>query len=409
MSNFLKAIVLILVAGVVGIIFLLATEELKGREVGLLSIILTIFSILATWIVSHIYAESAHKKAIEEVKDLHQANLRMYALKAAEKVNNLSNQLSMLSVYLQEELDATDYDSPQEELLAKEERIASAIHITNTLKSVNDTALSDWKGVIGEELDYQREKKEEREEEIRDLLQDLQSLLASEGVHKQQGTDALRAEIESLRRELRLVATEAVGAPLRFPRKPKPTRETVETSCPDCAGAIEYKQRPRAGSYKVIKCPHCKTQLISRFQADGGFVREPRRVVAEDFHCPSCGAGGHVDVDTFPGSAVAVECEGCHERLRVIRCRDAMRVAVVSKAQAEEADLNDETIDEVKRALPPQPWPKNTSKNVAAKLQLPQSVVSRAITELIRRGVFKVQIDGTLYVPEPTDECTEHN
>lgn len=106
--------------------------------------------------MSHIYAQTSQKLAVQEVKEFHQANLRTYALKAAEKVNNLSNELNLLSVYLQQELDSADYDSTDEELLAKEERLESAIHIINTLKSVNDTALSDWEGVIGDELDQQR-------------------------------------------------------------------------------------------------------------------------------------------------------------------------------------------------------------------------------------------------------------
>jgi hypothetical protein len=39
-----------------------------------------------------------------------------------------------------------------EALQAREERIESAIHLIRTLKSVNDTSLSDWEGVIGDEL-----------------------------------------------------------------------------------------------------------------------------------------------------------------------------------------------------------------------------------------------------------------
>ena len=100
----------------------------------------------------------------------HRTNLRTYALKAAEKVTNLSNELSRLSAYLQQELDYTDYRNTEEELQAKEERLESAIRLLSTLKSVNDTSLSDWQGVIGDELAEQREQIHEREQELRETL-----------------------------------------------------------------------------------------------------------------------------------------------------------------------------------------------------------------------------------------------
>src|SRR5437867_1365888 len=140
-------------AGIIMCIYLIARAELTSRESAMLGILVTILSVLASWLVTHFYSSSQYESAIVEVRDEYRNNLRTYALKAAEKVNNLSNELNKLSIYLEEELNYTDYRSSDEELLAKEERIESAIHLIRTLKSVNDTALSDWEGVIGEELD----------------------------------------------------------------------------------------------------------------------------------------------------------------------------------------------------------------------------------------------------------------
>ncbi len=69
---------------------------------------------------------------------------RFFALKAAEKVTNLSNELDRLSVFLQQEAKGTEYGSPAEALQARDPRIEAAVHMIGTLKSVNDRSLSDW-------------------------------------------------------------------------------------------------------------------------------------------------------------------------------------------------------------------------------------------------------------------------
>jgi LSD1 subclass zinc finger protein len=402
MSSFLKIIIGILVSGVVASIILLGTANLSARESGLLSLILFVFSVLATWIVTHIYSEISHVKAINDVKQVHQDNLRTYALKAAEKVNNLSRQLNLLSVYLQEELDAQDYTSPPEELLGKEKQIAGAIQIINMLKSVNDTALSDWKGVIGEELEEQEEVREEKEEEIRALMEKLHSVLATEMAsqhYRPENTDALRSEIESIRKELRLLVTDVVGTTPRTSRKFQLTRAIVENECPVCRAPLTYKQRAKPKGFKIVKCSSCNSKLVSRFDHEKGFTLEAARVVVEPSKCPKCQADVHVELGTLPGTIAFAQCPRCNERLRVARAADAIRTVIVPKPEAV-GELSEDIIASVQDNLPPQPWPDGTSKQVGKKLGLPHSVVSGCIRELIRRGVFKVQIDGTLFVPE---------
>ena len=63
-------------------------------EALLLSVILTIVSIVISWIVANYYANYSYDE-----------NLRTFALKAAEKVTNLSNELARLSAFLQQELE----------------------------------------------------------------------------------------------------------------------------------------------------------------------------------------------------------------------------------------------------------------------------------------------------------------
>jgi hypothetical protein len=48
----------------------------------------------------------------------------------------------------------------------------------------------------------------------------------------------------------------------------------------------------------------------------------------------------------------------------------------------------------------PQPWPKGQSRLVAIELGINPTALGSAVSELMRRGVFKPQVDGVLYVPE---------
>ena len=129
-----------------------------------------------------------------------------YALKASEKVNNLSNELNKLAAYLEQELSYVDYENPKEALSAREERIESAIHLIRTLKSVNDTSLSDWEGVIGDELEEQREEQIEKEEQLKELMERFEFLAAhhrQEIMGTQVNADSIRAEVQSLKSDLR--------------------------------------------------------------------------------------------------------------------------------------------------------------------------------------------------------------
>jgi hypothetical protein len=243
MSRFLKTIAVLMFAGVILIMYLLGTNVPTARESSLLSIIMFMLSTLATWILSHFYAETTHKQAIEEVKNLYQSNLRTYALKASEKVNNLSKQLSLLGVYLQQELDATDYDSPGDELLVKEERIGAAIQMVNVLKSVNDTGLSDWQGVIGSELDQQRKERDERLQDLNKLVEQYLVLQHENIPSKKEDTGKLNSEIQSLKEQLSALSAGIIGSPIHLTRRTKQARQSIENPCPACRCA------QRLGSY----------------------------------------------------------------------------------------------------------------------------------------------------------------
>jgi len=192
--------------------------------------------------VSRYYSESSYNKS-----------LRIFALKAAEKVTNLSNELDRLSVFIQQELKDAEHNSPAEALLAKNIRFEGAIHIINTLKSVNDRSLSDWQGVIGEEISARREVQEEREEAMRELLDRLESLqhatLDSTPSHHDEEREHLFAEVATIRSELRLLASQVSGVPVVPARSPrKKGKVDVQKPCPAYGHPVQCRQTSKAKS-----------------------------------------------------------------------------------------------------------------------------------------------------------------
>src|SRR5262249_13491744 len=156
----------------------------------------------------------------------------------------------------------------KEAILAKNDRLEAAIHMINTLKSVNDRSLSDWQGVIGEEIREQRAEQKEREAMIGELLARLESLpephSSADHTNDNPDTEALRRDLESIRKEVRILASQASGVPIRL-RPPSVPRDRLTRPCPACGTALSYRQRAKEGSTKVVKCHACETRLFSRF------------------------------------------------------------------------------------------------------------------------------------------------
>lgn len=372
------------------------------REALLLSLVLTIFSMSGSWVASRYYAEESFNR-----------NLRMFALKAAEKVTNLSNELDRLSIFLQRELNDEDYESPSQELLAKELRIDGAVHIINTLKSVNDRSLSDWQGVIGDEITAQREEQEGREEELRELMGRFESLAASRPQlvpsEEAERNAALRAELSSMRADLRVLASQIGGFPLRRPRL-YPAREAVEKQCPKCSATVRYKQRRKEAGIKPLRCTSCGVGLYSTFAHDD-FVVRLRMPLVERVACPACAETSEALLDPVPGAHTEISCSHCSAPIRVIRTATGVSVklagppgAAVAASTGLEAALDEPLLERVRTAMPAQPWPTGTGRQIAARLNVPHKLFSRAINELISRGVFKLQHEGRLYCEERAQE-----
>lgn len=399
-------------AGVGVCIYFIGAGNLTPHESALLGVILTILAILATWVITDIYTKSQYTKAIEEVQQVHQANLRTYALKAAEKVNNLSNQLNRLAAYLEEALEYDEKTDMHDAFLSNQDRIVSAIHIINTLQSVNDTALSDWEGVIGDELDDQRVKQQEKEEELAELIDRLESFSESQidaQKYAQDTTQTLSREMESIRRDMRSIASTLGLTPVRF-AKPftRKVRVDVSKTCPECGQPLEYRQKEDVRSVKKFRCQSCNAELVATYDRDKKFVLQKRTLAQEEVTCPACQTPITIQLDTCPNMSSLVECTNCHAQLQVKRTLSGI-VVKIHKTIPEPTVLTDDILESVRNNLPPQPWPVGTSKAIAEELGLPTRIVSEAITRLTRNGVIDLQFFGKLYVPKSETSQAEVN
>jgi len=385
------------IAFVVGSLMIISLSDLTNRETTLLGTVLTLISIMIGWGISHYYASIDKKAAIDEIREFEQKNLRTYALKAAEKVTNLSKELNRLSAYLEEELQFTGYRNSEEELFAKEERIESAIHMLGALRSINDTSLSDWQGVIGQELDEQREAEKEQAHALQALSDRLTALERVPSNQPETPFDS--SQIDEIKRQLRTLSADIVGA--NFRARARPNYQHIDSVCPKCSSPINYGQRAKENDKKAIQCKNCEASLISTYREATGFSLTIRGATSEQVTCPSCNTEQMVKLDEWPTASSTAPCCNCAAPMRVSRAESgkSIRVAIQSPSKTTEP-LSPDLIERIKNALPQQPWPKGVHQTVAEQLDLKATTVQKAIQHLIKTGHFSDQIDGVLCTTE---------
>lgn len=402
-NSVINWIVFGLALGIIIILSIIATNDLTTNESTLLGVLLTILSVIASWIVSSYFSQNSQKQAIEEVKNESQNNLRTYALNAAEKVNNLSNELLKLSLYLKSELDKDD-SSDEYALYSKIERIESAIHIINTLKSVNDTSLSDWKGVIGDELEVREEEKEEREERLLQITENIENILQNQNSSKKNESNE---EITFIKRQLEQLGKSINSTSLssRIVSN-KPSREKVEKPCPNCSSSISYTQKENVNSYKTIKCGNCDKRAISRFTVENGFYLTSEQYINESFNCPVCNEIVKDNLSNIPLSKEVVSCNYCKNKIKIIRnpnmgitiktFGNTITTEITNKTY--KVELTPELLEMVEKQLPKQPWPIHIHKKIAEQLSISNATAYRCINELTLQGKVNPQINGIVYV-----------
>lgn len=412
---FSKLFILLLGIGVIACLFYIGNAQLDNREASLMSVILALLSIIASYLVGQHFAERGHKEAIEEIKQQNKENLKTYALNAAEKVDNLSKELKRLSLFLEDEL-GVDFENALEGYHSRTDKLESAVHIINTLKSVNDTSLSDWRGVIPEELEEKDEEQLETAFALSDLMGKLENL-TKDSLKTTPDFDShhLQEEVNDLKEQLIQVSRKIDGIRIR-PKSnvSKPDKVSVKNACPNCGEIISYRQRPMASSRKMVTCTSCKEKCNSRWCPEVGFTLEQNLPVEEEIKCPSCGFFFKEGVNSFLNSPRDVLCPKCHSALRITRRVDGIKTKILSGPLSEKHDketcrIDDNILEKVMETLPPQPWPKGTHTVVSEKLGISVSDFNISIKELIKRGKVQPQIDGVLYYPQENSSVDKKN
>ncbi len=406
MKNSLNIWLTILISVFVGLVVGLSLKAVTSTENVLISVVLTLLSVVVTWVVGHFYAKQVREAEIDKINEAHEKNLKTYALNAAEKVTNISKEIGLLSGYLSQYLESEDDEDISVILGVRDELISGTIHMLNTLRSVNDTGLSDWKGVIGEELDQKREEEEEKEEEkeedtkeyAKELLEKIEHLMGETA--KQEKGDEInvkilrgefRDEIYELRNE---IAKILIGTSSRRPTSSYTTSSTRALSlrtlfCPACDAPVKVRvSRKGKAIIKGIDCRKCGTRLVSRPDDQGEPILDIRKEIAERVACLSCENDVEVMLDNVNGVHKVEVCGVCKTELRVIRTKSGVTVRLVN--------LESKFISAVRAALPPQPWPKGIHKEVAEELGTTGREVQKAIAILISDGIFQHQVNGVV-------------
>jgi len=395
-----KAACLGLVAGIGICFWQLASGDLTTRETMFFSSALAILSIAASWFISKHYSEQSYTK-----------NLQMFRRKASEKVNNLSNELNKLTAFLQQELEPDEDVPSAEALLSKRMRIEAAIHMVGTLKSINEGSLSDWQAVIGAELVEQKEKQEEKEETLRDILEMMKTLPANapavDRVEPGEDEPKLQNQIDSIRSEMRVLATQVSGVPIKNPG-PNKRKERIENKCPRCEKLLVYSQKTKANSTKALSCPHCGISLVSR-ESKGTFELLERAPIEEKLECFNCKSPISFPLDPLIGSTAEFDCTNCRARFRATRQATRIRIRHLNKSSGIAAanQFSGELLSRIKEAMGKQPWPTGRARQVSSQLNISLATISQALQILIARGDFLLQHDGKLYMPLEPDAHRE--
>lgn len=378
------SVVLIVVVGGALTIGTLSKGTQTPSEALLLSVLLTFFSIGAGWLISHTFYQEDRRRQIQAVRKEYEDNLEVYAVKASEKVINLSNQLARVIDYLGGEL--ASGVSPEHTLSLLKERSGAAVHMLGTLKSMNDTSLSDWEGVIGDRLDAKRKIDEQRNYDINELIEELK--LSSRSETDLASPNALVEVVKELKRLSNFEAS--LPAARRGGMK--------ELECPICKSGIRLRTNAKGKIRKsAATCASCKSQLAIIDGASASPRLEKRERKAEAVSCASCGSVAAVMLDNAVPSQASFRCDGCSEHNLAQRTHGGVTAKLIDAKEAPaSAPVDDALIDQVEMLLPDQPWPTGVHHEIAAKLGVRPTTVGKAIQLLIKDGRVKDQVNGVV-------------
>ncbi len=398
----ISSVILGLLIGL-GVTLNVATKpNLSANESLLLGILISIFSILISWIATHIYSQLSLKEITEEVKRNHAENLNTYAEKAAEKVFNLSNEFDRLKENLTSIIEDTEDDENIENInLILRERILLTIHLVETLRSMNDTFLSDWKGVIGDKIQKQQSLEIQIDEISKELARqmNLKEDLESQVVSYEE-IESIQKHIDQIEQglEQKLKALPFGFRAIASTRKPK--KRNVEIPCPNCNSLNIVNIRPRGGARKVFHCEDCNTHIKIVYSNATDYTTEIIPLIDIEVECPLCKSSIPNNIPNIPGALKKITCRECELQIIVTKKKDGVNIKT-----GYAKNIPQKVLDIVLDKLPPQPWEKSIHIKIAEELGLSNTVVNKAIGVLLNQGKFPNEKRDTLEDNTPNSDA----
>jgi len=199
------------------------------------------------------------------------------------------------------------------------ERLETATVMLDTLKSVNDTALSDWRGIIGNELKQQEEIEADIDYIYNKLeeLEELQSASISpraELVLPDLDLDNVKIEFDTADID-KIMSDYASKSPIpvRIPKKRK-----VDTSvrCPMCGSENQTRVRLRSGYKKVVRCNTCRRFFGINVDSELNIAPQTVESSEKSVQCVLCDTKVNVLYPLWSGYSFEVQCQNCHSVMK---------------------------------------------------------------------------------------------
>ena len=366
-------------------LYISATQNLSTNESLMLSLLLAIISIIASYIISNADSNNKIKDIKDEVQKTYNENLKTYANKAAEKVFNLSSELEKLKISLKNTLE--DYEE-DEHLTSREmlvlfirEKLSSTVHILETLKSNNDTFLSDWKGIIGDQIQLQQN----LEAQIVLLSKELEELVQRKDIFEDElassgDIEAIQKQIDSIESKL---AEKVIALPYNVvPISAKKRRIDLVFECPNCSTKIKTNIRTKKGSKKILECAKCHKYLLCEYNDENDISVFEAPEERFNVRCPVCNEQFAECIPSLPGTVRKITCPSCSYAFSVSKAKDAVNIIQSNKLNG----ISEKTIELVLSKIPPEPWVQGMHKKVAEELGLSIAITSKIISKLIKEG-----------------------
>lgn len=372
-----------LCAGIIIALWIAATRPMTTTESVLLGILLSAASILASWVATHLYSQINLKDAIANATETNTENTRNLAVRAAEKVLNLSSEIERLTEALSAALDdSSEIEGTKQVVVVLRERILAAIHNLETLKSMNDTFLSDWRGVIGEEIDRQQAVEAQIEALNEELQAQKRERSQLRGVSKDD-LSAIQSRIDATEDRINQKIAELPFRVSTKQSKPKAIESLV--SCPSCNEEVKVKIRHHGGARKLVQCESCSKYCRVAISDEGDSHVSPVPMFEFVETCPLCTADVAGEIPDHSGAMVSIVCGRCEVALLVSRSNAGVNTRIPRSSRKK---VPDRIVELVRVLLPPRPWPQYIHKRIASDLNLSNSVVSLAIGRLLSDGFF---------------------